>query len=78
MLVDQIKEISNKIQQKQKIETIEYYLAQKFINKLNELSKYHEQILKYSLLDPFWCYIVDFEKEDSIEIKYMKDLYWTN
>ncbi|CAG8763223.1 18577_t:CDS:2 [Gigaspora margarita] len=72
MGVDRIKEISNKIQQKQKIETIEYYLAQKnsnpkwFINRLNELSKYREQILKYSLLDPFWCYIVDFGKEDSI------------
>ncbi|RIB08073.1 hypothetical protein C2G38_2147255 [Gigaspora rosea] len=70
--VDRIKEINNNIQQNQKIETIEYYLAQKngnpkwFINRLNELSKYREQILKYSLLDPFWCYIVDFGKADSI------------
>ncbi|CAG8687018.1 9774_t:CDS:2, partial [Dentiscutata heterogama] len=64
--VDQIKKINNNIQQNQKIETIEYYLAQKFINRLNELSKYREQILKYFLLDPFWCYIVDFGKADSI------------
>ncbi|RIB15881.1 hypothetical protein C2G38_2191407 [Gigaspora rosea] len=71
MGVEQIKEIKNTNQQKQKIETLEYYLTLKngspkwFINKLNELSKYHEQVLKYSLLDPFWCHIVDFGKEES-------------
>ncbi|CAG8754211.1 22091_t:CDS:2 [Gigaspora margarita] len=37
-----------------------------FINKLNELSKYRKQILEYSLLEPFWCYIVDFGKEKSV------------
>ncbi|CAG8829879.1 5945_t:CDS:2, partial [Gigaspora margarita] len=70
--IDRIKEINNNIQQKQKIETIKYYLIQKngnpkwFINRLNKLSKYCEQILKYSLLDPFWCYIVDFGKTNLI------------
>ncbi|CAG8818555.1 38237_t:CDS:2, partial [Gigaspora margarita] len=81
MGVEQIKEIKNTIQKKQKIETLEYYLSQKdgnpkwFINKLNELSKYREQILEYSLLDPFWCYIVDFGKEESVWKKiYTKSL----
>ncbi|RIB00633.1 hypothetical protein C2G38_2191418 [Gigaspora rosea] len=70
--VEQIKEIKNEIQQKQKIETLEYYLKLKngnpkwFINKLNELFKYREQILRYSLLNLFWCYIVDFGKAESV------------
>ncbi|CAG8477905.1 9337_t:CDS:2 [Racocetra fulgida] len=42
---------------------------------LNELSKYREQVLKYSLLDPFWCHIVDFGKEESVWKKiYAKSL----
>ncbi|CAG8745618.1 4556_t:CDS:2, partial [Gigaspora rosea] len=55
--VEQIKEIKNEIQQKQKIETLEYYLKLKngnpkwFINKLNELFKYHRLKTKCFQLD---------------------------